>query len=360
MPSARFRAAKRKGTVTVRHDEEPTAVQPELSGNLRKLAFVFPGQGSQVVGMGKQLAEAYPSAADIFSRADEILGFPLTKLCWEGPEEELRRTVNAQPALLTCSMAVLRVIEEAGLRADLLAGHSLGEFSAWVAAGALNFSDALQLVRKRGELMEQAAAAKPGGMLAVLGMEPPALKEILSRVKDGVAVMANINCTGQIVVSGEESALRQVRELAMQNGARAVPLRVSGAFHSPLMESGARAFKTELSKVRINPAHPAVICNTTARPARTPDAIRQAMAAQMTSPVLWEPTMQKMAQQGIGTFLELGPGEVLCGLIKRTLPNAQAFPIGEPEKLQEVVACLKRPAASSDSATTGNAAPEAS
>lgn len=319
---------------------EPVQERLERSVHSRPIAFVFPGQGSQAVGMGRALAEAYPAAAEVFAHADRILDFSLSKLCFEGPEDQLRRTANAQPALLTCSIAVLRVLEQAGIHPDVLAGHSLGEFSAWVAAGAISFEHALLLVRMRGELMEQAGASNPGGMMAVLGLDQATLKDLVSQVRTGTVVMANINCPGQIVVSGEENALRALRELAMQNGARAVPLRVSGAFHSPLMESSSRIFKRELTKLKLHPARPAVVCNTTAKPTRTPDAIRQAMAAQMTSPVLWEASVQKIAQLGASIFLEVGPGEVLCGLIKRILTDAQAFPVGEPEQVKHVVEAL--------------------
>lgn len=292
--------------------------------------------------MGRQLAAAYPVAAEIFSRADEILGFSLSRLCFEGPEEELRRTANAQPALLACSLATFRVLQENGLSAGLLAGHSLGEFTAWVAAGTIGFSAALPLVRKRGELMEEASRRRPGGMLAVLGLERRTLKHLLDRVREGILVIANLNCPGQIVVSGEEAPLRKLRELVLQEGARAIPLRVSGAFHSPLIEEGARLFEKEIERLNLAPAQPAVVCNVSGRPMKTPQAIRQAMAAQMTSPVQWEASVHAMAQAGIETFVEVGPGEVLCGLVSRTLNQARVFSTGNPEKLQEVISTFAK------------------
>ena len=330
-----------------------------------RLAFVFPGQGSQFVGMGQKLAQAYPSAAQLFAQADELLGFSLSRLCFAGPHDELRRTANAQPALLTCSLAVLRVLEENGLRPDIVAGHSLGEFSAWVAAGALDFAAALLLVRKRGELMEQAARNHPGSMLAVLGVEPKLLRRMMERIRGGVLVIANLNCPGQTVVSGEEALLRELRERVLQEGARAVPLRVSGAFHSPLMRESAEQFKQEIGRLQISPARIAVVTNVGARPTRAPEAVREAMTAQMTSPVQWEDSVRKLAQYGVTTFVEVGPGEVLCGLLKRTLgESARILPTGEPENLQEVIASLKQKSetletqAQPEATAAGPAAPE--
>ncbi len=294
------------------------------------------------MGMGRQVAEAHPLAAEVFSRADEILSFNLSRLCFEGPEEELRRTANAQPALLTCSLAILRVLEEKGLRPGLLAGHSLGEFAAWVAGGVLDFPTALTLVRKRGELMEEAARNRPGGMLAILGVERGTLKRFVGKVKEGTLAIANVNCPGQVVVSGTEPALRRLSELALQEkGARAIPLRVNGAFHSPLMKESARLFKKEIDRLKLSPARPSIICNVSARPVKTVEAIRQAMSEQMTSPVLWEASIRKMAQSGATTFVETGPGEVLSGLVRRTLDSdVHILSSGEPEKLEEVIEAL--------------------
>jgi len=346
MSSMRHRNSRRRGPARPGKGENGSRERSNQASSQSPLAFVFPGQGSQYVGMGRRLAENFPSAAKIFSTADELLGFSISKLCFEGPEEELRRTANAQPALLTCSIAILQVLQEKGIRPGFLAGHSLGEFSAWAAAGALSFADALQLVLRRGELMEQTALSRPGGMLAVLGMRPPDLKQLIGSVREGVLVIANLNCPGQIVVSGEESALRKLREVVLQHeGARAIPLRVSGAFHSPLMEPAAKAFRQEVMKVRIAPARLPVICNVSANPLRDPKEIREAIVAQMTSPVLWEGCVEKLARLGATAFLEAGPGEVLCGLIKRILENAQTFSADEPEKIAVLQEALQnRPA----------------
>jgi len=322
----------------------PAPVKPEKNISAH-LAFLFPGQGSQYVGMGKKLVEAYPAAAEIFAKADEILGFSLSQICFEGPEAELRRTVNAQPALLTCSVAVLRVLWESGLQPDIVAGHSLGEFTAWVAAESLDFATTLRLVRKRAELMEAAAHTRPGGMLAVLGLPPKLVQQLIDRANAGVLVMANINCPGQIVASGEEPALRRLKELVLQEeGGRAIPLRVSGGFHSPLMAQAAKLFKAEVEKLSIAPASIPVVANSSARPVTAVPEIRQAMTEQMTSSVLWEDTLRTLAQSGVKQLVEAGPGEVLSGLVKRTLENVTIIAAGEPEKLSETLGLLGPPA----------------
>ena len=295
------------------------------------LALLFPGQGSQVVGMGQALAETYPAAAAVLAEADETLGLPLSRLMGEGPEEELTATKNAQPAILAHSVAVLRVLQGRLGAVAMAAGHSLGEFSALVAAGALSFGDALEVVRLRGELMYAAGQLRPGTMAAVLGLEDQALEDACTRVDAGICVPANFNSSGQIVVSGDLAGVEQGLALFTAAGARRVRrLNVSGAFHSPLMEPAARGLRKKLESVSFrDPGFP-VISNVTAGPVTSGARARELLVEQLTSPVRWAASVGAMVAAGADRFLELGPGSVLCGLNKR---NAKGFPcasLGEP------------------------------
>ncbi len=299
------------------------------------LAVLFPGQGSQHTGMGLELAEAFPAAREIFQRADEVLGFALSELCWKGPEEELRQTQNAQPAILVHSLAVWAVTQHdlAG-RVRFAAGHSLGEFSAYAAAGALEFADAVRLVRRRGELM---AATRAGTMSAIVGLEPDAVEEICEKVEmsGGTVVAANFNSPGQIVISGEVAAVKQASELAKAAGARLVkPLAVSGAFHSPLMADAEAGLRAELDQLSFRDPDFPVVANVTAEPVREAAAARSSLVQQLTAPVRWTQSILRIAQEGVDLFVELGPGKVLTGLLKRIDSGLRGWEVGRPEDVE--------------------------
>ena len=301
------------------------------------LALLFPGQGSQYVGMGQSLASAYPEAARVFEEADEVLGFSLSKLAWEGPEEDLILTKNAQPAMLVHSTAVYRVIQSRLGEIGLAAGHSLGEFSAYVAAGTLDFAAAVATVRLRGELMYAAGVERPGTMAAVIGLDDGAVVSVCERAEDegGVCVPANYNATGQVVISGDLAGVARAMELAMEAGAkRVVRLSVSGAFHSPLMAPAAVEFEAWLERQSFrDPAFP-IIANVTAEPVSTGDAARALLVRQLTTPVRWAASVLQLAESGVHRFLEIGPGSVLRGLNRRIVRRIPCSSLGEPEDLE--------------------------
>jgi [acyl-carrier-protein] S-malonyltransferase len=282
-----------------------------------KTAYIFPGQGSQYVGMGKDLYERYAEVRMLYARADEILGFRLSRLCFEGPEEELRQTMNTQPAIFLHSIAVARLLP-AGM-ASMAAGHSLGEYTALVVAGALTFEDGLKLVRLRGELMQEAGLREPGTMAAIVGLESETVNQICAEANTwGVVQAANFNSPGQIVISGSVASVRKAMELASQRGAKLVKeLQVSGAFHSPLMAPARDGLKVALDRTPIQDATIPVYANTTAQPVRKANEICTLLAQQLTSPVRWEETIRNMIRDGATVFIELGPGKVLQGLVKR-------------------------------------------
>ncbi len=307
-----------------------------------KLAFLFPGQGAQGVGMGRALAKAHPAAKDAFDTADRVLGYSLSDLCWNGPAEELKKSVHTQPALLTHSVAAWRLLDAAGLSPAFVAGHSLGEYSACVAAGAITFEDALRVTHRRGELMYQAGLERPGAMAAVLGLSASEVEAACIEASAvGVVRAANLNAPGQVVVSGESAAVDAACAAAKARGAkRAIRLEVSGAFHSPLMESAANGLAQALDGMTLRDARCPVVCNARARAVTRADEIRAALEEQLLAPVRWEESMNLMLGQGVEGFVELGPGKVLRGLLRTIRPEAQSWNAEDPESLATTLAAL--------------------
>ena len=298
-------------------------------------AFLFPGQGSQEVGMGAELAAAYPTAREIFKQADHILGYPLSELAWDGPAERLNDTIHTQPALLTNSVAVLGVFKELnpGFQPACVAGHSMGELSALVAAGSLSFDDALKLVRRRGELMKRAGDTSPGGMAAILGLDIPTLDDICQQASRGgeIVQIANDNCPGQVVISGDSAALARAMALAEKSNARKViGLAVSIAAHSPLMADAQEDFNQAVTQAPITDPLIPIIGNVTATPMITADSVRSDLQAQLNSRVRWTETILWMQRKGIDTFVEFGSGGVLTGLVKRINRKTNRVPLGVP------------------------------
>ncbi|PTX61252.1 [acyl-carrier-protein] S-malonyltransferase [Melghirimyces profundicolus] len=305
-----------------------------------KTAFLFPGQGSQAVGMGKAAFDEEARVREVFAQADEILGFSLSRLCFEGPEEELRLTANAQPAILTVSVALSRLVEDEGLKPDYVAGHSLGEYSALAAVGALTFEDAVRTVRQRGLFMEEAVPAGKGSMSAVIGLDREAVDRVCSEVSEqvGVVAPANYNCPGQLVISGEKEAVDAAGEKALEAGARRViPLSVSGPFHSSLMQPAADRMEEVLARLEIRDARVPVVANVSARPRTGADDIRRSLVEQVVSPVLWEDSVRRMAEEGVDTFVEIGPGNVLTGLVRKIQRGVTAVSIQDGESLRKAL-----------------------
>jgi len=309
-----------------------------VSAEAGRSAFVFPGQASQKVGMAAELLDRESSARALFDKASEVLGLDLVDICTRGDDELLTRTDVAQPALLTTCVAWLTALHSRGVTPQMVAGHSLGEFGAWVAAGALDFEPAVRLVRRRGEIMEDAAQRNPGGMLAIIGLPDEEVVRICREARHaGVVVAANFNCPGQVVVSGEADALDRVGELAKRARGKAVPLRVSGAFHSPLMDDAGRAFADLVAEAEVRAPQMGVVANATAELVTDAAGVREAMSKQMTSPVLWAASVRRLMKEGIRTFVEVGPGEVLTKLIGRISADVRAVSVGTPEQLEALV-----------------------
>ncbi len=297
-------------------------------------AYIFPGQGSQYVGMGKDLYETFPVARKLFDEADNILGISLSTICFEGPEQELKQTKNTQPAIFLHSIAAWNLLKPSD--AAMAAGHSLGEYSALVAAEACSFSDALQLVRLRGELMQKAGEENPGTMAAIVGLAADIVVEACKEASgEGIVQPANFNSPGQIVISGSITGVRKAMEVAKEKGAKlAKELVVSGAFHSPLMQPAKEKLKAALDKIQLRNAKIPVYANVTAQPVTKADDIRRLLFEQVTSPVRWEESVLNMNTGGATRFIEVGPGKVLQGLVKRIVASAEVSGIDKAVDLK--------------------------
>lgn len=302
---------------------------------MTRLGFVFPGQGSQKVGMGRAWAEAHPQARAVFEEADRVLGFDLARLIWEGPEEELTLTANLQPALVTTSVAILRAVETTGARPVAVAGHSLGEYSALVAAGALDLGDALRLTRRRGELMQEAVPVGEGAMAAILALGDDAVRALVEESAGGdVLSVANLNAPGQVVIAGHRPAVERAVEAARERGGKPRMLPVSAPFHCPLMAPAREGLEPMLAETRFGDPRVPVVTNVDAAPAATADAARGALVRQIDSPVRWVESVEWMIDRGgVEAFVEVGPGSVLLNTIKRIRPEAERIPLGGPDAL---------------------------
>jgi [acyl-carrier-protein] S-malonyltransferase len=310
--------------------------------NPKTTAFVFPGQGSQSVGMGRGLAETFPAARQIFDEADALFGFAFSKLMWEGPVEELNDTINTQPALFVHSLAAYRAFadQQPGFSPAFVAGHSLGELSALTVAGALTFADGLRLLRRRGELMKRAGEIAPGGMAAILGLDIPMLDKLCAEASAGgeIVQVANDNCPGQVVISGAKAAVERAIELAKSAGARrALPLAVSIAAHSPLMTTVQAEFDAAVTAANFQVPGVAVVGNVSAATMISVEDLCADVRAQLTSRVRWTDSIRLMTGKGVTTFVEVGTGSVLLGLIKRIAPEASGLPLGVPADFAAIV-----------------------
>jgi [acyl-carrier-protein] S-malonyltransferase len=306
------------------------------------LAFLFPGQGSQEVGMGRALAERSPAAAAVWAEADAALGFPLSTLCFEGPAADLALTANTQPAVLTTSVAAAAALAERGVTPGLAAGHSLGEYSALVVAGALRFAEVVRLVRRRGEFMQEAVPVGTGAMAALLGVELATAEQLCAEAAQGEVVgVANINSPGQIVIAGHRTAVeRAVAAAAARGGKKSVLLPVSAPFHCALMKPAADRLAAELERVTVSAPRIPVVRNVDGGVTRVADEVKPFLIQQVASPVRWTDCVERLARDGATGFLEVGPGRVLTGLLKRTLDGARGHPVEDPESLDRAVAAV--------------------
>lgn len=300
-----------------------------------KIAFVFPGQASQYPGMGKELVEKYSAARAVFDEADRALGFSISQMCFAGSEEDLKQTANTQPAILTCSVAIYRILAEKGIVPDFLAGHSLGEYSGLVAAGALKFSDAVRLVRQRGQYMQEAVPAGVGAMAAIMGLSPAVVMDACKRAADGeVCSPANLNSPEQTVISGHAAAVKRAVEIASQSGAkRAVILAVSAPFHSALMMPAQERLQKDLQRTEFSNLRVPLVTNVDADTVNSGEEARDALARQVSLPVRWEESVRLLIDEGVNTFVEVGPGRVLVGLLRQIERSVGALNVEDEKSL---------------------------
>jgi len=307
------------------------------------VAFVFPGQGSQVVGMGRALSFAFPESRAAFEEADAALGIALSRLCFEGPEAELQLTANTQPAILAASVAALRPLVARGARPDWVAGHSLGEYSALVAAGAIGFADAVRTVRRRGQYMQEAVPVGVGAMAAILGLDLPAIEEACREAAEGEVVSpANLNSPGQVVIAGHAAAVDRASERCRAKGAkRAVKLPVSAPFHCALMRPAQDRLLRELQAVAFHDPAAPLVNNVDARVVRDAETCRDGLVRQVSGAVRWQESVEVLAREGVTTFVEVGPGTVLSGLVRKTARGTRVLNVDSPESLEAAVTALE-------------------
>src|SRR6185312_10374099 len=334
------RAQRRRDGVPVRHHQLHSACRP---GNRRRLsrmiAFLFPGQGSQKVGMGKALADAFPICRQTFEEADAALGYPLSRIIFEGPDDQLTLTENTQPAILTMSVAAGRLLEEKGLPAPaFVAGHSLGEYTANVAAGTFSFADAVQIVRRRGKYMQEAVPVGTGAMAAILGLDARKVAQACAEAAQGEVVSpANINGAGQIVIAGATAAVARASEKAKALGAkRAIPLPVSAPFHCAMMKPAEDRLAPELRALKTRDPRMPIVANVDAEPKRDAKSAIEALVAPVSSPGRWEAVVQRLAKEGVTTYVEVGPGTVLSGLVKKIQKDATVLNVATPDDLAAI------------------------
>lgn len=305
---------------------------------MKQIAFIFPGQGAQYVGMGKEFYNNFGVAKEVFEEADDTLRFSISSLCFKGPEEELKLTENTQPAILTMSIAALKVLQtEKGFDPQFTAGHSLGEYSALVASGGLTFAEAVQTVRLRGKFMQEAVPVGEGAMAAILGMEREEVERLCEEVGDQeVLSPANFNCPGQIVIAGHSKAVQRAIEKVKQDGKRAVLLPVSAPFHSPLMKPAGERLEKVLEEISVKDLNVPVVTNVEAEINTSKEKVKALLVAQVSSPVRWEESMRRMIKEGIEKVLEIGPGKVLSGLMKRIDPNVGTGNLEDLQSLKKI------------------------